>query len=78
MEFVIKNSLTNHIDGLRINHFSDDPALRGDVFDHFEKCAAFNFFPFQITQGIGHKVEKNTALLDLLHKQLLFICWGCV
>lgn len=66
----------HHDDGLGVDGLCHHVAVVCDVLHHLIESCSLHLFVFEVAERITDKVEKHTALTQLLHKQLLTLNWG--
>lgn len=59
---------THHLNHFWVNCFCYDSSVLCDIFNHLIQGSTFYLFPFQITQGVLHKVKQHCTLSNFLNK----------
>lgn len=65
---------TYHVDNLRVYVLGNNTTLGCDVFQHFVQCLCLDLFAFEFCTRVI-KIEKDTALMELLDEQLGAFVW---
>lgn len=60
--------ITHHVYGFWVNGLCDNSSVLGDILHHLVQGCSLHFLPFEITQGVLHKVKKNSTLPNFLYK----------
>lgn len=66
-------SMSHHDDGLRVNGLCHHVAVMCDVLHHLIKPRPLHLLELEVTQWVADKIKQDTALTQLLDKQLFTI-----
>ena len=58
---------------LRVDGLSEDSSVLSDELHHLLQGRPLHLLPLEVGQGVGHEVEEDRALADLLNEQFLLL-----